>query len=69
MSPSHDHSAETPAGGYGGGSRTARPLLFLIPIGIALAVVLALLAEGVSVMTTPSDPNAGVDAAAPSSGK
>ena len=72
MSSSHDHAAEAAATGYGGGGRTARPLLFLIPIGIALVVVLALLAEGVSVMTTPADTSAGeahiVQTAVPSSG-
>ncbi len=72
MSPSHDHMAETSAAGYGGGGRTARPLLFLIPIGIALVIVLALLAEGVNVMTSPTDNAAGeahiVQTAVPSSG-
>ncbi len=59
MSSSHDHAAEL-SHGYGGG-RTSRPLFALIPIGILMAVCLALLAEGVHVMTTPADTSAGVD--------
>ncbi len=59
MSSSHDHAAEV-SHGYGGG-RTSRPLLALIPIGILMAVCLAMLAGGVKVMTTPADTSAGVD--------
>jgi len=59
MSPSHDHSAAAPDHGYGGGGRTNRPLFALIPIGIALAIVLAMLAGGIHLMTTPADTAAG----------
>jgi hypothetical protein len=61
MSSSHDHSASAAGHGYGGGGRSARPLFALIPIGLALAICVAMLAGGLHVMTTPSDPSAGVD--------
>ncbi len=54
MSHAHDSHAA-----YGAGGRSARPLIFLIPIGMALAVCLAMLAEGLHVMTTPADTAAG----------
>ena len=57
MSHTEDLHTEN-AGAYGGG-RTARPLFALIPIAIALAVCLAMLAEGLHVMTTPADYFAG----------
>ncbi|HEY5410754.1 MAG TPA: hypothetical protein VIJ94_08495 [Caulobacteraceae bacterium] len=58
MSQTHDDHA-TRDQGYGAGGRSNRPLLFLIPIGFALILVLALFAEGINVMTTPSAPAAG----------
>ena len=58
MSSSPDHATVSqPA--YGAGGRTSRPLWALIPIGILMAIVLAMLAEGLHVMTTPSDSAAG----------
>jgi hypothetical protein len=53
MSSSPDYPTPAADHGYGGGGRTARPLFALIPIGIALFVVLAMLAEG------PADAGAG----------
>lgn len=61
MSSSHDHPAETSVHGYGGGERTSRPLFALIPIGIALVIVFAMLAEGLHVMTTSSPSWTGVE--------
>jgi hypothetical protein len=58
MSSSQDPSAPAAEHGYGGG-RTARPLFALIPIGILLVIVLAMLAEGLHVMTSPYDSSAG----------
>ncbi len=58
MSPSDDH-ATTSDSGYGGGGRTSRPLWALIPIGILMVIVIAMLAEGLHVMTTPSSVAAG----------
>lgn len=63
MSSSPDPSVPADHG-YGGGGRTARPLFALIPIGIALAVVLAMLAGGLHVMLSPSDSSAGVTSVA-----
>ena len=60
MSSSSDHAAAS-GHGYGAGGRTARPLFALIPLGILIAVAVAMLALGVSVMTTPSNPLAGVN--------
>jgi hypothetical protein len=57
MSSSNDHAAASH--GYGSGGRTARPLFALIPLGILIALALAMLAEGISVMITPSNPVAG----------
>jgi len=57
MSSSSDHAASPQ--GYGGGGRTARPLFALIPLGVLIALALAMLAEGISVMITPSNPVAG----------
>ncbi len=58
MSSPHDHAA-APEQSYGGGGRTSRPLFALIPIGLLMAIVIAMLAEGLHVMTTPSDAAAG----------
>ena len=58
MSPSHDHAAHSEQA-YGGGGRTSRPLWALIPLGVLIAIVVAMLAEGVQVMTSPSDVAAG----------
>lgn len=60
MSSSPDHSAPALDHGYGGGGRTSRPLIALIPIGIAMVLALAMLAEGLHVMLTPDDASAGV---------
>ncbi len=59
MSSPQDPSAAVSDHAYGGGGRTNRPLFALIPIGILLAIVLAMLAEGVHVMTMPTDSSAG----------
>jgi len=59
MPSSHPTPVAAPDQGYGGGGRTNRPLFALIPIGILLAIVLAMLAEGVHVMTMPADTSAG----------
>jgi hypothetical protein len=71
MSSTHDHLADGSDHGYGGG-RTSRPLFALIPIGILMAVCLAMLVEGLHVMTSPSDTSAGethiVQTVVPSSG-
>ncbi len=56
---SSDPSAASDDHGYGGGGRTARPLFALIPIGLALAVCLAMLAGGLHVMMTPGPIAAG----------
>ena len=58
MSSFRDHAAEVSH--YSGG-RTSRPLLALIPIGVLMAVCVAMLAGGLRVMTTPADTSAGVD--------
>jgi hypothetical protein len=68
---SHSDDLRTTENAYGESRRTARPLFALIPIAIALAVCLAMLAEGLHVMTTPAGANSGeahiAQAAAPSS--
>ena len=56
---SPDPSAAPADHGYGGGGRTARPLFALIPLAVLIAVCLAMLAEGLHVMTTPADASAG----------
>ncbi len=58
MSSSHDHATASDQD-YGGGGRTSRPLWALIPIGILIAIVVAMLAEGIHVMTAPSGLAAG----------
>ena len=70
MSHSHDPHGAGASAGYGAGGRTARPLFALIPIGIALVVCLAMLAEGLHIMTTPADTGAGhvTQTAAPPAG-
>ncbi len=57
MSPSNDHAALSEQA-YGGG-RTSRPLWALIPIGVLMAIVVAMMVEGLHVMTAPSDGAAG----------
>ncbi len=55
MSHSHDPLATAnPDAGYGGGGRTSRPLWALIPLGIGVALAVAMLVGGLHVMTTPS---------------
>jgi hypothetical protein len=52
------HTTENAEAAYGAGGRTTRPLFALIPIGVALAVALAMLAEGLQVMTSAGDTGA-----------
>ncbi len=59
MSDVHEHPNAAPSSGYGAPGRSNRPLLFLIPIGLGIALALGLFVMGLPYLTSVPSSAAG----------